>query len=143
MTSRYYFKLFVLIALFPSISLSANCDCPAQAKSVKDSYMQSGVVAVGTIQKFGKSPIRPGMNEAVVKLMSRYKGLEDVKANMLYVYTPDSKQKCGINFLVSQDYLIYADGSAARPVAISCSRTEVLDNALGQLEELQKLGSKK
>ena len=140
---KYKIILILLVLSFSAPSFAENCDCPTQAKSVKDSYNQAGIVAVGTVQKFGKSPIRPGMNEAVIKLMSRYKGLENVKANTLYIYTPDSKQKCGMNFLVSQDYLIYADGTAARPVAISCSRTDVLDNALGQLEELQKLGAKK
>jgi hypothetical protein len=140
-------KKFVPI-LFSTLVLTSSafaqsCDCPAQAKSVRDSYAQAGVVMVGTVQKVGKSALRPGMNEAIFKIMSRYKGLEEVKSNTIYVYTPDSKPKCGISFLVSQDYLVYADGNAARPVSSSCSRTDILDNALGQLEELQKLASKK
>lgn len=137
------FALVLAVLSFLTPSFAQTCECPAAPKSVRESFSQAGVVVAGSVQKFGKSPIRPGMNEVVIKIMSRYKGLEDVKANTLYIYTPETKQKCGINFLVSQDYLIYADGNAARPVAVSCSRTDVLDNALGQLEELQKLGSRK
>jgi len=105
--------------------------------------MQSGVVLVGSVEKFGKSTLRPGMNEAQLRIMSRYKGLEDVKTSLFYVYTPDSKQKCGMNLIVSQDYLLYAEGTAARPIVTSCSRSDVLDNALGQLDELQRLSKEK
>ena len=96
MIKKSLLVLFLILLALPALSIAANCDCPAQAKSVKDSYAQAGVVLVGTVQKFTKSPIRPGMNEAVIKVMSRYKGLEDVKANTIYVYTPDSKPKCGV-----------------------------------------------
>jgi len=138
--------LFTFVCyLTPCLRASAEeqaCMCPPQLKSVKDTYQQSGVVVVGTVEKFGKSALRPGMNEASIKIMSRYKGLEDVKSSLLYVYTPISKQKCGMSLIVSQDYLLYADGNAARPVVSSCSRSDVLDNALGQLEELRQLSVK-
>ena len=118
------------------------CNCPASPKTVKESFQHAGVVFVGTIEKFGKSALRPGMNEAVVRVMSRHKGLDELKGNTLYLYTPESQEKCGMNLIVSQDYLFYADGNLARPVVTTCSRTDVLDNALGQLEEIQRASTR-
>jgi hypothetical protein len=83
------------------------------------------------------------MNEAQVRLMGRYKGLEEVKGNTIYVYTPGEIGECGLKLLVGQDYIFYAKGSPARFIVDACSRTGILDNALDDMEGLARLSGKR
>lgn len=137
--------LFGIFSLFvPTLeAFSQDCQCPGPVKGTKDSFQQADLVFVGSIEKYQKSALRPGYNEAQVRLMSRLKGMDDLKGSSLYLYTPEEATKCGIKFLVGQDYIIYAEGNLARPTATSCTRTGILDNALDEMEELQKLAGKR
>jgi len=128
--------------IFAGSAMAIECQCPQNQPSLKDSYTQAGAVFVGTVDKYGASALRPGMNEAQVRLMSRLKGLEETKGSSIYIYTPDGPEKCGMKLLVSQDYLFFAEGNLARLVVNACSRTEILDNALDQMEELQRISKK-
>lgn len=132
----------ILLAAIP-VAAQEECKCPSAVKSLRESYLESDGIFVGSIERFQLSALRPGMNEAQVRLMGRYKGLDEVKGNVIYVYTPAELAKCGLKLLVGQDYIFYAQGSPARFIVNACSRTGILDNALDDMQELGRLSGKR
>jgi len=121
----------------------ADCVCSGAVKSLKDSYAESDGVFVASVERFQKSALRPGMFEAQMRIMSRYKGFEEVRGNTIYLYTPEQVSDCGLKLLVGQDYIVYAKGTPARFVSTSCTRTGILDNALDDMEALSRMAGKR
>lgn len=138
-----FFSALLLLGIAACEARAAECQCPPSTPVLRDIYAQSAAVFVGTVEKFGASALRPGMNEAQIRLMSRFKGTEEIKGNTIFVYSPIAPEKCGMKLLIGQDYLFFTEGTLARLTLTACSHTEVLDNALDKMEDLQRISKDK
>lgn len=129
------------LVFFSGTGALADCTCSAPA-TPKEAYGNATAVFVGRVERVAKSPLRPGFNEARFALLRRFKGLEEISANFVMIYTTLDTGNCGYTFIPGQDYIVYAAGSPAAFKTDTCSRTGILDNYLDDVETLSKLAGK-
>ncbi len=59
--------------------------------------------------------------------------------NNVLVYTPLDYEYCGFKFSDGMDYLVFATGNPAHFKTTSCSKTDVLDNVLTDVQKLIRM----
>ena len=96
-------------------------------------------MVVGRVEEQKNNPLKPKYTEVRVTILKRFKNDGELRREILFFYTPDNKDNCGIKFQPGFEYLIFVSGNPAFYTTDSCSRTEVLENAQVDIHRLAKL----
>jgi hypothetical protein len=122
----------------PAPSLAA-CPCPPAPANATEALEAASVAFIGRVESVRKSPLKSGYSEVNFSIMRRFKGFEEITGSSVVVYTPEQTDECGFSFLRSQDYLVYGKGNPAGYKVDKCSRTDVLDRLLDDMDTLDKV----
>ena len=132
------FALGILAMCSGATEAMAACKCPTKP-GLKASFDASASVVVGRVEEQKNNPLKPKYTEVRVTILKRFKNDGELRREVLYFYTPDNKDACGIKFQPGFEYLIFVSGNPAFYKTDSCSRTEVLENAQVDIHRLAKL----
>lgn len=130
-----------LLILLPSPSFA--CSCAAQPE-LESALEKSSIVFIGRVVEQRATPFKKGQTEVKMTVFKRFKGFEDVpESEYLLVYTPDNEGACGVKFQNGFEYLVFAGGTPAFFTVSSCSRTQLLDNAMLDQQRLIRMTAPK
>lgn len=132
------FSLVMFCTFSSRAQAEDRCDCEDRP-SLKEAYDQSSLVFTGRAESLQKSPFRPNKTEVTFLVFERFKNnFDESKEGKVVIYTPDSMDNCGFNFVMEQDYLVFATGNPAAYNVSLCSPTEIVEAARGRLESIKK-----
>lgn len=131
------------ILLLVSLSLlevpsAIACTCEEKL-SLDDAYAKADLIFVGQVKAKAHHPLREDKVEFRFSVARKIKGFEEVNGSTVFVYTPRDHEYCGYRFQEGQDYLVYAEGTPANFRTTACTRTDVLDKALLDVQKLIRM----
>lgn len=137
-------KLFFILLCVLIIHSKAFSACLCSSKpEVETAYNESSCVFIGRVEESQTSALRPTMIQVKMTVLRRFKFFEDISgADTVVLWTPNSKDSCGITFQPGFDYLVFTKGNPAYLTVNSCSRTEVLEKAMLDQQRVQKMLNK-
>ena len=131
-----------LITLFFAISTGINsayaCTCENKP-ALDESYQKSSLIFVGQVKAKAIHPLRQDKMEFRFSVTRKIKGFDEVNGNTVLIYTPRDHEYCGFRFQEGQDYLVYADGTPANFNTTACSKTDILDKSLLDVQKLIRM----
>lgn len=128
-----------LVLLF-NITTAYACSC-APPGTPQESLQDSTAVFSGQVIRIDTPAAVGGIISTADPLKVTFQVIEIWKGplgNPLIVQTARDSVSCGYNFLIGQEYLVYAYGSESDLQTNICTRTTPLTNAAG---DLQAIGS--
>ncbi|MCB0359381.1 MAG: hypothetical protein KDD44_07085 [Bdellovibrionales bacterium] len=129
----------LLLHAVPAEATAAECQCE-QPMSLEDALSESSLVAIGRVSSIKPSAIRTGKLEVRVEILREIKRSNpELATSSATVYTPMSPEECGYPFRLEMDYLLYATGNPAYYKVLRCSKTEMLETARDDLDQLLKM----
>ena len=130
----------LIIPIFVLLGSATAYGCTCENKPALDeSYNKASLIFVGQVKAKAHHPLREDKIEFRFAVTRKIKGFEEVNGNTVFVYTPRDHEYCGYKFQEGQDYLVYADGTPANFNTTACTRTDVLDKSLLDVQKLIRM----
>lgn len=129
----------------PASAAASNCTCPNKPP-LEQSYDQAALVFVGRVQEKRTNPLKKGDVEVKFLVTRKMKGFDEVQSKTVLVYTPKENPvgkigDCAFEFAENGEYVVFANGSPAYFKTSACTRTELLENALMDVQRMIRLYS--
>lgn len=137
-TSLVVVYSLLAFSLFVAVDSARACTCEPKP-DVSQALDDASLVFVGRVVSKSVNPFRPEEQEVKFTVTRKLKGFDEIGANTVLVYTPRDHEYCGYKFGEGLDYLVFAVGSPAHFKTTSCTRTEVLENALTDVQKLIRM----
>jgi hypothetical protein len=123
---------------FFSAATALACTCEDKP-SLDEAYNKASLIFVGQVKARANHPLREDKVEFRFAVTRKIKGFEEVNGSTVFIYTPRDHEYCGYRFQEGQDYLVYAEGTPANFRTTACTRTDVLDKALLDVQKLIRM----
>ena len=126
MKKTIYITLALIVITFAAAGTSLACSCMASRDSEKtqisNAYKDSAAIFSGTVRSI--TPTADGSYLVVTfTVKDTWKGTAGTE---ITVKTAKDSAMCGFNFESGQEYLVYANGTAADLSVGNCSRTSAM-----------------
>lgn len=110
------------------------CTCPASATDMTTNINNAPLIFTGRVANIVLSS-NGLFNRIYFYVNTLFRGR--TRSNRIIINTPNSAARCGFEFVVGSDYLVYTSYDANRNLVISqCSRTNELANSCSDLVTL-------
>lgn len=119
-----------------------GCTCPP-TPPLNIAYQTADIAIIGKVEKISESVYRQGYLEVRFYVMKKFKWPEELGGDSAILYTRPKPEDCGYPFMRDQDYIVYATGNPAGLTVTKCSRTNVLDNVLDDIDPLTAISTGK
>jgi hypothetical protein len=117
-----------------SQNVSAQCACPAVVRTPESEYRSASAVFVGVVTDILVSESSPDIVSVRFTVQEAFKG---VSGSEVVVQTGSTPEKCGVNFIKGESFLVYAFGPSLQTNL--CSRTRKTSAAGEDLAYLRGL----
>lgn len=130
------FLSFVFLTFFAAPAHACTCEAKPDLDQALD---DAAMVFVGRVVSKSVNPLRPEEQEVKFTITRRLKNFDEITGNTILIYTPRDHEYCGYKFGEGLDYLVFAAGTPAHFKTTSCTRTEVLENSLTDVQKLIRM----